>query len=101
MLAAQALENSVIHLATVVVLEYKHLIQDPMFREDWLHSADNDFGCLAQGVGTCMPTGFNTIFFIKKNAVSPERKVTYVTFVCDLWPRKLSNTKHTCVLEMI
>ena len=42
-----------------------------------ISSIANDLGRLAQGVGTRMPTGTNTVFFIAKSAISQGRKVTY------------------------
>ena len=40
-------------------------------------SLENDLGRIAQGVGTRMPTGTNTVFFIPCSAISGERTFTY------------------------
>ena len=52
-----------------------------------VNSAANEFGRLAQGVGTRIP-GTNTITFIAKAEVPPGRSVTYGKFVCELKPNK-------------
>ncbi len=51
----------------------------------------NEFGRLAQGVGTRIK-GTNTIHFIQKNQVPQERvkDVTYGSFSCDFKPNKES-----------
>ena len=54
--------------------------QDP---EKWERAFSNEMGRLAQGVGTCMPYGNDNIFFIKKNQVPANKKVTYANPVCD------------------
>ena len=51
----------VINPHTGVSLEYRHLIQGPD-RDIWVKSLANDFGHLAQGVETRMPTVNSTIF---------------------------------------
>jgi hypothetical protein len=54
----------------------------------WTVGMANEFGRLASGVGTRMPTGTNTIFFIDKGEVPPGRTVTYANAVCDCRPTK-------------
>ena len=54
------------------LLEYRQLIQRAEYKDDWGHSFGNEIGRLAQG----MPgrnTGTNTLFFIHKHKVPPER----------------------------
>ena len=85
---AKNMAMSVIHPDTGSSMEYKQLLKDPRFREDWLHSSANEFGRLAQGVGTRMPHGSNTIFFIRKTDIPKGRRATYVKFVCDVRPQK-------------
>jgi hypothetical protein len=54
----------------------------------WTTGMANEFGRLASGVGTRMPTGTNTIFFIAKGEVPPGRTVTYANAICDYRPTK-------------
>ena len=41
----------------------------------WIQVLTNNLGRLAQGVGTRMPKGTNTIFSIKRTAIPKERKI--------------------------
>ena len=60
----------------------------------WSHSSANELGrLLPDGVGKSRPPddrieGTSTIFPIRKHQVPPGRKVTYVSFVCDIRPQK-------------
>jgi hypothetical protein len=85
-MTAQA--NSIIHPDTGATLEYEQLIKDPLFQKEWLTSSANEFGRLTNGVGDRMPTGTNTMFFIKKSQVPAHKLVTYAKFVCDHRPQK-------------
>jgi hypothetical protein len=60
------------------LLEYRHLISNHKTRSTWTHSYGNEIGRLTQGIPG-RNTGTNTIFFIKKNQVPPDRAkdVTY------------------------
>ena len=51
------------------MLNYRALLRNPKYRKDWLISAANEFGRLAQGVGNRIK-GTNTIHFIR-HEVSP------------------------------
>ena len=54
------------------LLEYRHLIKNPKYKKDWGYSFGNEIGRLAQG----MPgrnKGTNTIHFIHKSEVPPDR----------------------------
>ena len=70
-------------------MNYRQLLKDPKHTKVWSHSAANEFGRLAQGVGTRIK-GTNTIHFIQKNQVPQERvrDVTYGSFSCDFKPNK-------------
>ena len=48
----------------------------------------NDLGLLSQGIGTHMPTGTNTVFFVAKYAITHGRKVTYARRVASIRPTK-------------
>ena len=81
------LANVVIEGTTGSVLKYKHLIRDPD-KQIWTTSCANGYGQLVQGVGTRMPNGTNTIFFIPFGAVRKDRKVLYVKPVATIRPNK-------------
>ena len=68
--------NVVIDPTSVQALEYWHLIRGPN-RDTWIRALANNLGRLAQGVGTRMPTGTNTVFFVAKSAIPQGRKVIY------------------------
>eukprot|EP00804_Cyclotella_cryptica_P008100 CCRYP_004591-RA/>CCRYP_004591-RA protein AED:0.17 eAED:0.17 QI:0/0/0/1/0/0/4/0/815 len=65
------------------MLNYRQLLRHPDYNADWTLSSANEFGRLANGVGGRVK-GTNTITFIPKAAVPPNRRkdVTYGTFVC-------------------
>lgn len=82
------------HLACPVIdpdsgasLEYRHLIQGPD-KDIWIKALANDLGRLAQGVGTRMPTGNSTIFFIHPSEIPTHKKITYGRLVVDIRPLK-------------
>jgi hypothetical protein len=79
--------NAVIDNVTGQVYEYRHLIKT-LQRDIWEHSFANEIGRLAQGVGTRMLTGTNTIFFIEKSAVPADRVVTYGRICVNIRPQK-------------
>jgi hypothetical protein len=69
--------------------EYGHLVTGKVTghtTEVWTQSFANELGQLANGVDTCIPEGTNTIFFIKRNQVPTDRKVTYGRIVCTVRP---------------
>jgi hypothetical protein len=71
------------------MLKYRKLITHPKYREAWMHSSANEFGRLAQGVGTQI-MGTDTIFFITKHDIPVDQRqnVTYGKFVCEYKPNK-------------
>jgi hypothetical protein len=93
-LRSHALANYCTHQANAVIdditgqsLEYRALSTGPD-KELWIRSLANDLGRLAQGIGTRKPFGTNTIFFIKRQAVPKDRKVTYGRLVSSIRPTK-------------
>jgi hypothetical protein len=83
--------NSVIDQITGQSYEYRHLVTGKVTghtTEVWTQSFANELGQLANGVGTRIPEGTNTIFFIKRNQVPTDRKVTYGRIVCTIRPQK-------------
>ena len=77
----------VINPDTGAYLEYCHLIQGPD-KDNWVKALANDFGRLAQGVKTRMPTGNSKIFFIHPNKIPAHKKVTYGRLVVNIRPLK-------------
>ena len=67
-------DNVVIDPTSRQALKYWHLICGPN-GDNWIRDLANDLGRLAQGVGTRMPTGTNTVFFIGKSAIPQGCKV--------------------------
>ena len=87
------LAGAVLDAETGEMLEYRHLIQRPKYKKDWMYSFGNEIGRLAQG----MPgrnEGTNTIYFIHKNDVPDDRwkDVTYGRIVCNVRPEKAEKT---------
>ena len=79
--------NGVLHKKEL--LNYRQLIQNPTLGNDWMPSSANEFGQLAQVI-VGRVKGTNTVFFINKSEVPPERfkDVTYRNFVCMVRPEK-------------
>lgn len=69
------------------ILEYRHLVLGPD-KDTRIKTFANNMGRLAQGVGTRIPSGTDTIFFIEKSAVPEDRKVTYGRLVSFIRPTK-------------
>ena len=67
--------------------EYNALRTGPD-KTTWIKAFANDLGRLAQGVGTRMPKGTNTIVFIPRHAVPHGRDVTYGRLVASIRPTK-------------
>ena len=80
--------GAVLESSTGDLLHYRELIKGPSAKL-WETSCANDFGRLAQGVGTRMPTGTNTIFFIPASKVPHDRKVSYINPVASIRPKKV------------
>jgi hypothetical protein len=81
--------NSVIDQITGQSYEYRHLVTGKVTghtTEVWTKSFANELGRLANGVGTRVPKGTNTIFFINRSKVPTDRKVTYGRIVCTIRP---------------
>ena len=88
------------HLASTVVdeetgrrLEYRHLIEHPYFRDDWLKSGANEFYRLFQESKTEPDRtkrikGTNTLFWINIEQVSKNKTTMYARVVVDKRPDK-------------
>ena len=95
-------ENVVIDPTTGASLEYRNIIKGPT-KDIRKNSFANEIGRLAQGVGTRMPYGTNTIFFIPKKKVPEGRTVTYGRIVAEIIPQKAEThrTKLTVGVNLI
>ena len=82
--------NAVIDDVTGQSLDYRHLSRGPN-ADVWSHNLANNCGRLAQGVGTRMPTGTNTVFFIRKCDVPAGCTITYSRLVSSICPQKTEN----------
>jgi hypothetical protein len=81
------MEAAVIHPTTGANMEYRGLITDKETFPTWDRAAASEFGRLAQGVGGHINSS-NTIYFIPRSAVPPNKTVTYGRFVVDVRPNK-------------
>ena len=89
--------NVIIDPASGQALEYRHLIRGPD-GDTWVKPFANYLGHLAQGVGTRMPTGTNTVFFVAKSSIPHELKVIYAQMVATIRPTKAEvNRVHVTV----
>ena len=79
--------NSIIDTETGQALEYHYPRRVPN-KSIWIRAYSNDLGRIAQGVGTRMPTGTNTIYFVALLAVPCGCKVIYGCLVATLCPHK-------------
>ena len=72
------------------MLNYRQLMRHPDYRKPWSLSSANEFGRLANGVGGRIKNPTNTIKFICKDKVPPDRRkdVTYGQIVCTVRPKK-------------
>ena len=87
--------NTVINTDNDQSLEYPHLIRGPD-KDIWTTSLANELGWLAQGVGTRMPTGTNTVFFIPCSAIPSGRTVIYSQLVASIRSHQ-TETHRVCV----
>jgi hypothetical protein len=78
--------DAVINEETGKSMEYKDLLKDPKYREEWSRAAANEFGRLFNGVGknadgTQRVVGTNTCHWIKRSQVPRGKKVNYARTV--------------------
>ena len=79
--------NSVTEKVTVKSLEYCHLLCGPN-NDVWTRRLSNDLGILAQGFGTRIPTGTNTVIFVRRRDIPIGRKVMDSSLVLSIRPHK-------------
>ena len=82
--------NAVLDGETGELLEYRHLIQCPKYKDAWSISFGNEIGRLAQGMPGRVE-GTNAIFFIPKARVPADRwkDVTHGRIVCNIRDNKV------------
>lgn len=79
--------NSVFDPITGCMLKYRHLLKGPN-KYIWKRALANDLGRLAQGVGTRMKKGTNTIFFIHLKQMPKGKKIAHCKLVASIRPLK-------------
>ena len=77
---------SVMDEQTGQLLNYKQLMRDPKYKNNWSTSSANEFGSLANGVRGRIKNTTNTIKFIRRKDILGSRRkdVTYGSFVCNV-----------------
>ena len=90
---SQNVAFAVTHPLTGKQMEYRDLVKDPAYREEWLLSKSNELGRLLQGVGknedgTQRIKGYDCCDAIHKFEVEAGRTVTYARTVCTVRPEK-------------
>ena len=88
--------NSVIDKITGISLEYRHLVRRPN-KDVWIRAFANNLVRLVKSVGTRMPAGTNTLFFVSKSGILRGRVVTYAQIVASLCPHnsKVHRVRYT------
>ena len=74
------------------LLEYRHLMKNPKYKEIWGNLFGNKVGRLAQGMlgRISKEKATNTVFFVKQNEIPSKRRkdVTYAQIVCNYRDQK-------------
>eukprot|EP00957_Ditylum_brightwellii_P113792 8675799-Ditylum_brightwellii.AAC.1 len=70
-------------------LEYRDLIKDPKYRDDWKQSFSNELGQLGQGLKRGI-NGTDTILFVRHDKIPEDKKrdATHGRIACDYRPQK-------------
>ena len=81
--------HAVLNDETGELMEYRHLIANPKYRDTWLNAYGKELGRLAQGLPGIV-TGTDTIAFIQRSHVPHDRwtDVTYGRIVANFRPEK-------------
>eukprot|EP00804_Cyclotella_cryptica_P030011 CCRYP_013454-RA/>CCRYP_013454-RA protein AED:0.36 eAED:0.39 QI:0/0/0/1/0/0/4/0/743 len=81
--------NAVLNDETGELMEYRHLVSNPKYRDTWKNAYGKELGRLAQGLPGIVK-GTNTIVFILKTNVPQDRwkDVTYRRIVANFRPEK-------------
>jgi len=72
------------------LLEYRQLIRNPKYENDWKYSFGNEIGRLAQGMPGGRAQGTNTLFFINRREIPRDRlkDIAHAKIVCNVRPQK-------------
>jgi hypothetical protein len=81
--------NAVMDLETGDMMEYRHLLKNPKYRDTWSKAFGKEIGRLAQGQEGIVE-GTDALEFISKDQVPPERRkdFTYARICADYRPEK-------------
>jgi len=81
--------NAVLDAETGELMEYRHLMKKPQYKQIWGHAYGNEVGRLAQGMPGRVK-GTDTITFIPKHQIPQDRwkDITYTRVCCNLRPEK-------------
>jgi hypothetical protein len=81
--------GAVMDVETGDMLEYRHLLKNPKYRETWSKALGKEIGRLAQGQKGIVE-GTDALFFIPKSEVPPERlrDITYARICANYRPEK-------------
>ena len=81
--------SAVLDVDTGEMLEYRHLMKNPKYRQPWGHSFGNEVGRLAQGMPGRVK-GTDTMRFVEMCEIPSERRknITYARIVCNHRPQK-------------
>jgi hypothetical protein len=79
--------HTVIDATTGETFEHAQLIRGAN-SDEWLYSTANEFGRLTKGILPHMPSGTETMAYIRHDALPTGRKATYARFVATEWPHK-------------
>ena len=79
--------NKAVNPDTGQLADYKELSQSSDGKH-WINSCSNEVGRLAQGRHPSMPTGTDTIRFIKRSEAPADRSITYLRIVSTDRPQK-------------
>ena len=83
--------GAVLDSATGEMLEYRHLIKHPQYKDTWMNKSFGDeVGRLAQGRKQTGIEGTNTLFFINFEQIPRDRikDITYDRICCNVRPEK-------------
>jgi hypothetical protein len=79
--------HTVIDATTGETFEHAQLIRGAN-SDEWIYSTANEFGCLTKGILPHIPSGTETMAYIRHDALPHGRKATYARFVATERSRK-------------
>ena len=87
--------GAVLDADTGELLEYRQLIRNPKYKEDWKYSFGNEIGRLAQGMPGGRARGTNTLYFVRRDEIPPNRlkDIAHAKIVCNVRPQKAETNR--------